>query len=125
MALKKNWPIHLTAAFSADGFNHKLAQDFWPEDLFNPKIMVPWHWLKLVWVFCVSGLMQLTVISVLIAVPINLYQNGGATWTWTLILISGITAFALTMALVIASAVWLDLKRHARQAIKKSDEPRR
>ncbi len=116
MALAKNWPIHLTAALTADGFNHKLAQDFWSEDLFNPKVMVPWHWLKLVWVFCVSGFMQLTLISILVGVPINLYQTGGSTWTWTLMVIGAVTVIAWAMAIVIASAVWLDLKRHARQA---------
>jgi hypothetical protein len=114
MAFKDTWAIHLTAGFSGNGLNNKLAQDFWSEDLFNPKAMVPCHWLKLVWVYGVSGMAQVTLIAILIGLASTLYHNGGSDWTWTFIVIAGATAFAWALAIIVASATWLDLKRHAR-----------
>lgn len=115
MAFKQNWSTHLTAVLTADGFNHRLAQDFWAEDLFNPKHMVRHHWIKLVWVFGLSGLIQLSAITALVAIPINFFRNGGADWSWPLIVIAAVTVIAVAMAVFIASAVWLDLRRQARQ----------
>lgn len=117
MSFKKNWPNHLTAVLTADGFSHRLAQDFWPEELFNPKVTVRCHWLKLIWVFGISGLVQLALPSALLAVVITWYQNGGANWTWTLMLLGGVVAFAVVMTLVLSLGVWLDLKRHAREPV--------
>lgn len=112
MAFKDNWPLHLTAALSADGFSHKLAQDFWAEDLFNSKAMVRYHWLKLVWVFCVSVLAQLTLLSILVVIPITLYKNGGSDWMWAFMAVVGGTVIFWILAITIATAVWLDLKRN-------------
>jgi hypothetical protein len=113
MAFKDNWPNQLTAVFSADGFSHKLAQDFWCEELFNPECMVRFHWLKLLWVFCVSALVQLTLLTAIVAVPITFYRNGGSDWTLPVIVVLSATAVGLAMAVAISTAVWLDLKRHA------------
>jgi hypothetical protein len=124
MAFKDTWTAHLTAGFSGDGLSNKLAQDFWSEDLFNPKAMVSYHWLKLVWVYCVSGFMQVTVIAILIGIASTLYHNGGSDWTWAWIIIAGATVFAWALGIVVASAAWLDLKRHAHQrAIVSQVEP--
>lgn len=115
MAFKDNWPVHLTAALTGDGFSNKLAQDFWSEDLFNPGVMVRCHWLKLVWVFCVSGLAQVTLPSVIVMIPITLYKNGGSDWTWASIAVVAGTAIAWLFAVVVSATVWMDQKRHVNQ----------
>ena len=112
MALKGNWLSHLTAVLSADAFSHELAQDFWTESLFNPRTKIRNRWAKLLWVFSLSGFLHLTVITVALAIPITLYRNGGTDWTWSLIVIGAVAVFAQATAAVVASAVWLDLKRH-------------
>lgn len=114
MSFSNNWPAHLTAALSADVFSHRLAQDFWPEKLFDPTRRVNWHWVKLFWVFFASALAQLTLIGAVIAIGIDLYKTGGTQWKWSLYLIGGITAFGVVMAMIISTAVWIDIRRHQR-----------
>jgi hypothetical protein len=120
MSFDQNWVNHLMASFCGDTFNTRLAQDFWSEELFDPSHMVSRHWLKLFWVFSVSGFFQLIMMSIIIAVPLNLYQTGGATWAWTFILIGATTLCSFAMALMAATGYWLKLKALFRRSGSKS-----
>ena len=121
MAFKNNWPLHITASLNGEMFSDELAQDFWAEDLFNPNSMVRWHWLKLVWVYCVSALFQLTLFLLIFVMPIALYRSGGSDWAGRLILIGAGTVFFWLLSLINATATWIGLKRRA----KKETESRR
>ena len=109
MAYKDNWMNHLLAAFTGEGFNNKLAQDFWSEDLFNPKAKIKYHWFKLVWVYSASVIAQLTLTGTLLMIPITFYKNGGADWTYALIAVVGATLIFWILAIIFATATWLDI----------------
>ncbi len=98
------------APFIGEGGSNELAQDFWTENLFDPKMMVAHHWLKLLWVYCVSGITQLTLTSVLLMIPITLYKNGGSDWTYAFIAIAGATLISWFLAIIFATVAWLDIK---------------
>ena len=99
MAYKDNWMQHLMASFTGEGGSNKLAQDFWSESLFNPKILVKYHWLKLVWVYCISGITQVTMPTALAMIPITIYKDGGTDWTYALVAIVGVTAISWLVAI--------------------------
>ncbi|WP_131728456.1 hypothetical protein [Achromobacter xylosoxidans] len=117
MAFKDNWPLHLTAVFAGDGLDDKLAQDFWSEELFNYKSMVRHHWLKLVWVYCVSALVQITLPVSVVTIPIALYKNDGFDWGWTLMVLGIATVAAWLFAVIVAIATWVELNRDARKEL--------
>lgn len=74
--------------------------------------MVNYHWLKLIWVYCLNGLAQLTLTSALLMIPITLYKDGGADWTYALIAVERVTLFSWLMAIIFATATWLDMKKN-------------
>ena len=111
MAYKDNWMNHLLAPFTGEGASNKLAQDFWAENLFNRQKLVKFHWLKLVWVYMVSVVAQVTLSGTLLMIPITLYKNGGADWTYALIAVTGATLILWVVAIIFASATWLDIRK--------------
>ncbi|MFY2565486.1 hypothetical protein [Achromobacter ruhlandii] len=115
MAFKDNWPLHLTAALTGDGASDQLAQDFWSEELFNYKSMVRFHLLKLVWVYLLCSLTQVALPGLIFLIPVTFYQNGGSDWTWTLIAISFGAVGNWLFLVLVAIAIWADLKRKARK----------
>lgn len=117
MAFKDNWPLHLTIALTGDWLDDKLAQDFWPAELFNYKSMVRYHLLKLVWVYSVSVLVQITLPVSVVMMLAERYHDDSFDWGWVLMALGIVTALAWPFAVIIAIATWVDLKRKAKMEL--------
>lgn len=113
MSYRANWRRHMVATLTGNGFSDELARDFWPagEDLFDPSVRIRWRWAKLVYVHCVSAIVQITVPLVLAGVAITVFKNGSL--TWYLIVLGAATALGLLFALLLATWAYLTIIKQA------------
>jgi len=116
MAYRDNWLKHLLATVNGKGFDVSLARDFWTssEDLWDHRTEVPYRWLKLVFVYTMSGLAQVSV-PLLLFGPILLPFTKHGDWRWWLFGVAMSAAFAIPAATLIATLryVLVSMKSHA------------
>lgn len=114
MSYRENWPKHLLAPLTGSGFSNALARDFWTvrENLWNPDQVVAKRWLKFLWVYAMSAIAQITIPGVIVAAIVNVFKE--VPLRWWFICIGGGSAFGLVLAVLIASATYIDINRRAR-----------
>lgn len=114
MSYRDNWLKHLLAPLTGNGLSNNLARDFWSahEDLWNPRAVVTKRWLKLLWVYLMSVITQVTIPCVLIAMIVSTFKE--VPLRWWLIGIGGPSAFAIVLAALVATATCIDINRRAR-----------
>lgn len=114
MSYRDNWLKHLLAPFTGSGFSNALARDFWTsrEDLWNPNAGVPKRWLKLVWVYVMSAITQITFPGIVIIGIVSTFKD--VPLRWWLISIGGPSAFGIVLAVLIATATCMGINRRAR-----------
>jgi hypothetical protein len=109
MAYKDNWLRHLFAFATGEGYSDKLARDFWDEDLWGPNKPIRWRWLKLVWVYSVSVLAQVTLPLLVGYTVINLFK--AIPFRWWMIGVGGVSAGGLVFAILFAATAYIDQRR--------------
>lgn len=113
MSYLDNWLKHLLAPFTGDGFSNALARDFWTsEDLWDPNAVVSRRWLKLVWVYVMSALTQITLPGFVIISVVSAFKD--VPLRWWLISIGGPSAFGIVLAILIGTATCIGINRRAR-----------
>lgn len=103
---------HLLANLFGNGYHNTLAQDFWAEPLFHPATVVRFHWVKLVWVYWMSTLTQVTVPLALVGAAIALFTDRA--WALTAILVAIPTVLAFAFCPLVAALTMFDLRRARR-----------
>lgn len=109
MAYRDNWLRHFFACLTGEGGSKVLARDFCSEDLWEPNKLVRWRWLKLVWVYSLSVLTQITLLLLVLAAVISLFRP--VPLRWWLIGVGGVSAVSWVFAVLFATAEWIDLRR--------------
>ncbi len=112
MAYRDNWLTHMLATVNGKGFDDYLARDFWTpsEDLWNHRIDVRRRWLKLWFVYVMSGLAQVSLpLFILGAVLLPFTKHGD--WRWWLIGVATSTPFIAAGAILSTTRVYLKLLR--------------
>lgn len=109
MAYKNNWLRHLFAFATGEGYSDELARDFCHEDLWEPSKPVRWRWLKLVWVYSVSVLAQVTLTGLVVGVLVSLFKPAPP-HVW-LFFIGGATMLGLIFAILFATTACIDQRR--------------
>lgn len=112
MTYRRNWLRHFFASINGEGGSNTLARDFWNEDLWEPNRRVNWRWLKLVWVYSMSVLTQLTLPGLVGFAIISLFKE--VPFRWWLIGVGGVSAAALIFAILIATASYIDQRRKSK-----------
>lgn len=113
MSYRDNWPRHLLAPLTGNGLSNSLARDFWTrEDLWDPRAAVTKRWLKLLWVYLMSVITQVTIPCAFIAMIVSMFKE--VPLRWWLIGIGGPSAFAIVLAVLVATATCIDINRRAR-----------
>jgi hypothetical protein len=114
MSYWKNWPRHLIAPLSGDGFSNTLARDFCRQrgDLWEPATQVSWRWLKLMWVYSASAITQLTFPMIIVCAVISIFDPM-MSLRWWLIVVGGITLVGIAIASLITTwtYIWISQKR--------------
>jgi hypothetical protein len=116
MSYSDHWLEHLLAPLTGSGLSNRLARDFWSarEDLWDPRVAVTKRWLKLLWVYLMSVITQVTIPCVLIAMIVSAFKE--VPLRWWLIGIGGPSALAIVFAVLVATATCIDINRRARSS---------
>jgi hypothetical protein len=114
MSYRDNWLEHLLAPLTGRGLSNALARDFWSarEDLWDPRAAIKKRWLKLLWVYSMSVITQVTLPCILIALLVRIFKE--LPLRWWLIGIGGPSALAIVFAVLVATATCIDINRRAR-----------
>lgn len=111
MRFVENWPGHLAAPFTGNGWSIELARDFWPsEDLWSAEQPVKRRWLKLCYVYLLSTLSQVTFALVVATALIDLFYRP-VPLKWWLIGVGGPTLFGFFLSIVFATFNYASVTR--------------
>ena len=120
MAYRDNWLRHLLAPMTGEGLSNTLARDFWShEDLWSAAHVVRYRWVKLVWVYGVSAVAQMTLPLLVAVAIINVFKS--VPFEWWLICVGGGTAFAMALAVLFATTSWIDVGRQSKRSGRNGD----
>lgn len=106
------------APFTGEGLSNALARDFWraDEDLWSIERSVEWRWAKLFWVYAASVVSQLTFGLLIVGMITSPFKEVPLAIWW--IGVGGVSAALLLFALIVATAVYIDICRARRRAMK-------
>lgn len=106
MAYKDNWLRHFFACVNGEAWSNTLARDFWDEDLWELNKPIRWRWAKMLWVYSVSVIAQITLPGLLMATVISLFKP--VPFRWWLIGVGGMSAVGLVFAFLFATTAYID-----------------
>ena len=115
MSYSHNWVRHLLAPLTGQGGSKELARDFWSrEDLWSPTAPVKRRWLKLVFVYAVSVVTQVSVLGVIVIGLVDVFVKD-VPLRWWVISIGVGSLIALAFAVLSATVEYTSVVKQARR----------
>jgi len=116
MAYLKNWALHTFAILTNHAYSDTLAQDFWGEPLFKPESKPRYHWLKLTWVYWMSGVVQFLPVFAVGYLLYGAYLGRHEDWKVLGFFLGLFFVSLLPVGAALAAAYLLDLRREKKPA---------